>query len=211
MKLYSYFRSSAAYRTRIALNLKGLAFETMSIHLTRDGGNNMRPASAPSIRRGGCRRSRSTPARYCYSRSPSSNISTKCIRIRPSSLRIRLRGRRYGRWRRSSPATSTRSNNTGPLNYLRGTLKADETAIQGWYAHWVTVGFEAVEALLKPGPYAFGDTVTLADICIVPQVANARRFKVPIERFARIVAVDAAANRLAAFDAARPERQPDAE
>jgi maleylpyruvate isomerase len=73
------------------------------------------------------------------------------------------------------------------------------------------VGFEAVEALLRPGPYAFGDQVTLADVCLVPQVANARRFNVPLERFPNIVAVDAACLKLPAFDKARPENQPDKE
>ena len=102
-------------------------------------------------------------------------------------------------------------NNTGPLSYLRRTLKADQSAIQEWYRHWIVTGFEAVEALIRPAPYAFGRHVTVADICIVPQVANARRFNVPLDRFPGIVAVDAAATKLSAFDAARPELQPDAE
>ena len=73
------------------------------------------------------------------------------------------------------------------------------------------MGCEAIEALIEPGPYAFGGNVTLADVFIVPQVTNAHRFKVPLDRFPNIVAVDAALNKLPAFDAARPERQPDAE
>ena len=72
-------------------------------------------------------------------------------------------------------------------------------------------GFEALEALIAPGPYAYGNAVTLADICLVPQVANARRLKVPLEKFPKIVAVDAACRKLPAFDKARPENQPDAE
>jgi glutathione S-transferase len=83
--------------------------------------------------------------------------------------------------------------------------------VEAWYQHWVVTGFQAVEALIRPGPYAFGPQVTLADICLVPQVYNARRFKVPLDRFPGIVAVDAALRELAAFDAARPELQPDAE
>jgi maleylpyruvate isomerase len=211
VKLYSYFRSSAAYRTRIALNLKGLAFETVSIHLTRDGGKQ----HAPGFR-----------AVNPQGRVPALALDTGEVLLQSLAI-IEYLDEMYpdppllpkdpvARAQVRAVAQIIACdihplNNTGPLNYLRGTFKADETAIQGWYAHWVTAGFEAVEALLKPGAYAFGDTITLADICIVPQVANARRFKVPIERFARIVAVDAAASRLAAFDAARPERQPDAE
>ena len=100
---------------------------------------------------------------------------------------------------------------SGPLNYLRHVLKADKAAVEAWYWHWVIAGFEAAEALIRPGPYAFGPRVTVADICLVPQVYNARRFKVPLDRFPGIVAVDAALLELPAFDAARPERQPDAE
>src|SRR5262249_45048712 len=102
-------------------------------------------------------------------------------------------------------------NNVPPLFYLKNELKHDQDAINLWYAHWVTVGFEAVEPLLKPGPYAFGAAVGLADICLVPQVYNARRFNVPLDRFPNIVAVDAACLKLPAFDQARPENQPDAE
>jgi maleylpyruvate isomerase len=73
------------------------------------------------------------------------------------------------------------------------------------------LGFEAIETMIQPGPYSFGREVTLADICLVPQVANARRLKVPLERFPKIVAVDAACLKLSAFDRARAENQPDAE
>jgi maleylpyruvate isomerase len=102
-------------------------------------------------------------------------------------------------------------NNTSPLFYLKNTLKHDQDTINAWYAHWVTVGFEAVETLLRPGPYAFGDKVTIADVCLVPQVANARRFNVPLDKFPRIVAVDAACLKLPAFDKAKPDNQPDKE
>ncbi len=102
-------------------------------------------------------------------------------------------------------------NNTGPLNYLRRNLKADEATINAWYAHWVVAGFEAIEALIKPGPYAFGSEVGLADICLVPQVFNARRFKIPLEAYPKIVAVDTACAKLDAFEKARPENAADAE
>jgi maleylpyruvate isomerase len=102
-------------------------------------------------------------------------------------------------------------NNTSSLNYLRRQFKADESAINAWYAHWITTGFDAVETLINPGPYAFGTQVGLVDICLVPQVYNARRFKVSLERYPKILAVDAACAKLAAFEKARPENQPDAE
>ena len=102
-------------------------------------------------------------------------------------------------------------NNIGPLRYLKNELGQEQSAIDAWYHHWVLAGFEALEALIEPGPYACGDEVTLADLCLVPQVANARRLKVPLDRFPKIVAVDAACLALPAFDRARPENQPDAE
>jgi maleylpyruvate isomerase len=102
-------------------------------------------------------------------------------------------------------------NNLGPLRYLKNVLGHDQIKIDAWYHHWVLMGFDALEAMVQPGPYAFGAEVTLADICLVPQVANARRLKVPLERFPKIVAIDAACAKLPAFDKARPDNQPDAE
>ncbi len=102
-------------------------------------------------------------------------------------------------------------NNTAPLRYLKNELGHDQAKIDAWYHHWVIVGFDALEAMLGPGPYAYGNEVTLADVCLVPQVANARRLKVPLDKYPKIVAVDAACAKLPAFEKARPENQPDAE
>jgi maleylacetoacetate isomerase len=211
VKLYSYFRSSAAFRTRIALNLKGLPYETTSIHLTKGGGRQ----HAPEFR-----------AINPQGRVPALTLSGGEVLIQslaiieyldevhpePPLLPADAVERAHVRALAQVIACDIHPlNNTGPLNYLRHAVKADKAAVQAWYAHWIGIGFEAVEALIAPGPYAFGPNVTLADVCIVPQVANARRFNVPLDRFPKILAVDAAANKLPAFDAARPERQPDAE
>jgi len=102
-------------------------------------------------------------------------------------------------------------NNTSPLRYLKRVMHQEQSAIDAWYHHWVTEGFEALEALVGPGPYCCGSDVTIADICLVPQVYNARRLKVPLDKFPKIVAIDAACLALPAFDRARPENQPDAE
>ena len=102
-------------------------------------------------------------------------------------------------------------NNVGPLRYLKNELGQDQAKIDAWYHHWIVDGFDAMESMIRPAPYAFGSDVTLADICLVPQVYNARRLKVPLDRFPKIVAIDAACAKLAAFDQARPENQPDAE
>jgi maleylacetoacetate isomerase len=101
-------------------------------------------------------------------------------------------------------------NNIGPLNYLRKNLGQSEDAVNAWYHHWVVEGFNAIEPLLRPGPYCFGAQVTIADIFLVPQVYNARRFNVALDKYPKIVAVDAACNKLPAFDKALPEKQPDA-
>ena len=102
-------------------------------------------------------------------------------------------------------------NNTSPLTYLRKQLKQDDAAVNAWYQHWVHAGFDAIEALIPGGTYAFGNQVTLADICLVPQVYNARRFKVDVSKYPKIAAAEAACMKLAAFENAKPENQPDAE
>ncbi len=211
LKLYSYFRSSAAYRTRIALNLKGIAFETVPVHLTRGGGQQHTPefqAVNPQKR---------VPALAL----DSGEVLLQSLAIidyldevypDPPLLPKDPIERAHVRAVAQIIACDIHPlNNVSPLGYLRHVLKADQSAIQEWYRHWIVAGFEAIEALIKPGPHAFGRDVTIADICIVPQVANARRFDVPLDRFPGIVAIDAAAAKLSAFAAARPDLQPDAE
>ena len=211
MTLYSYFRSSAAYRARIALNLKGLAYDTVAIHLTRDGGEQSSPAF----------RAVNPQMRVPVLKLPNGETLLQSLAIieyldelqpQPRLLPDNAAQRAHVRAVAQIIACDIHPlNNTSSLNYLRRTLKADEAAINAWYAHWVVAGFDAVEALLAPGPYAFGGTVGLADICLVPQVYNARRFKIPLERYPKIVAVDAACAKLVAFEKARPDNQPDAE
>jgi len=211
VKLYSYFRSSAAYRARIALNLKGLPYEMASIHLTRGGGQ----------QHGAAFRAVNPQRRVPALAHDNGDMLIQSLAIieyldethpEPPLLPADPAARAHVRALAQVIACDIHPlNNTSPLFYLKNTLKQDQDTINTWYVHWVTVGFEAVEALLRPGPYAFGDKVTLADVCLVPQVANARRFNVPLDRFPKIVAVDAACLKLPAFDKARPENQPDKE
>jgi len=211
VKLYSYFRSSAAYRVRIALNLKGIAYETVSVHLVKDGGHNKRPefrAVNPQMR---------VPVFV----TPGGEHLLQSLAIieyldetqpEPPLLPKDPIGRAKARALADLIACDIHPlNNTSPLRYLKHAMGQEQGAIDAWYHHWVITGFEALEALIEPGPYACGKAVTIADLCLVPQVANARRLKVPLEKFPKIVAVDAACMALPAFDRARPENQPDAE
>jgi maleylacetoacetate isomerase len=101
-------------------------------------------------------------------------------------------------------------NNVGPLRYLKHTLKHEQAEIDAWYVHWIREGFEALEALLAPGHYACGAKVTLADVYLVPQVFNARRFNVTVEDYPKIAAAAAACAEIDAFRRAAPENQADA-
>jgi maleylacetoacetate isomerase len=211
MKLYSYFRSSAAYRARIALNLKGLAYETVPVNLVKDGGHQFRPefkAINPQSR---------VPALAL----DNGEVLTQSLAIidyldethpePPFLPRDPLERAKVRAVAQTIACDIHPLNNTGPLRYLKSTMGQEQSAIDAWYRNWIHLGFEAIEPALRPGPYAFGAAVTLADIFLVPQVTNARRFKVPIDHFPKILAVDAACLKLSAFDKARPENQPDAE
>jgi maleylpyruvate isomerase len=211
VKLYSYFRSSAAYRVRIALNLKGIAYETAPIHLVKEGGHNRRPefrAINPQMR---------VPVLV----TPKGDVLIQSLAIieyleeiapEPALLPKDPVARAKSRALAELIACDIHPlNNIGPLRYLKNQMSQEQSAIDTWYHHWVIAGFEALEMLMGPGPYVCGDQVTVADLCLVPQVYNARRLKVPLEKFPKIVAADAACQALAAFDRARPENQPDTE
>jgi maleylacetoacetate isomerase len=102
-------------------------------------------------------------------------------------------------------------NNLATLAYLKGPLGHSQAEADAWYRHWIVEGFRALEQMIEPGPFCFGAAPGLADICLVPQLFNARRFSVPLDAFPRLLAAEAAASALEAFAAAHPAAQPDAE
>ena len=211
MQLYTYFRSSAAYRVRIALNVKGLSAEMVPIHLQKEGGLNKKPEY----------RAVNPQMRVPTLRLDSGELLTQSLAIieyldevhrdPPLLPRDPVERAKVRALAQLIACDIHPLNNVSPLRYLKNELGQDQAKIDRWYHHWVLEGFDAMEAMVRGAPYAFGSAVTLADICLVPQVYNARRLKVPLDRFSRLVAIDAACAKLAAFERARPENQPDAE
>jgi maleylacetoacetate isomerase len=211
VQLYTFSRSSAAYRARIALNLKGLTYEPISIHLQKEGGLNRKPEY----------RAINPLMRVPVLRLDSGELLTQSLAIieyldethpQPPLLpRDALKRAQVRAMAQLIACDIHPLNNTSPLRYLKNELGQDQARIDTWYHHWILEGFAALETMVAATPYAAGAELTLADICVVPQVANARRLKVPLDPFPKIVAIDAACGKLDAFIKARPDNQPDAE
>jgi maleylacetoacetate isomerase len=203
--LFDYSRSSAGYRVRIALNLKGLAYERVPVNLLK---------------------SEQREADY-RSRNPQGLVPTfehEGRRITQSLAIIDYLERRVPEPRLVPEDPADRAhvmgmalliacdvhplNNLRVLKYLTGPLEQEEEAKNQWIAHWVGEGFAALESIAadRAGRFLFGDSPTLADICLVPQMFNARRFNVPLDDYPLLVRADAEANGLEAFAAAHPDR-----
>jgi maleylpyruvate isomerase len=214
LKLYSYFRSSAAYRVRIALNLKGLAYEYVPIHLVRDGGQQLKPEYRAV-----------NPDGIVPTLVDGDDVLTQSLAIieyleethpEPPLLPRAPADRAFVRSIALAVACEIHPlDNLRVLKYLKHKVKAPDEVKDAWYAHWVESGFEALEKRLaadkRVGALCFGDTPTVADLCLVPQVFNARRFKIDLGRFPTIERIADHADTLDAFQRAAPAQQPDAE
>jgi len=213
MKLYDYFRSSAAYRVRIALNLKRLAPERAFVHLRRGA---QRADEYLEVNPQGLVPSLVTDA---------GDILTQSLAIiewldetyrEPPLMPPDAAGRARVRSFALSIACDIHPlNNLRVLNYLTGTLGASGDQRDGWYRYWCDVGFEALETRLArdaaTGAFCHGDTPTLADVCLVPQLANSRRVSLDLSPYPTLLRIEAACAALPAFANAAPAKQPDAE
>ena len=205
--LYSYWRSTAAYRVRLALNLKGLDYKTITVDLT-DAEHRREDYAArnpqmlvPFLEDGSIGVAQSLAIlEYLEETAPEPPLY-------PEDPAERARVRAFA----AAIACDVHPlNNLRVLNYLKGPLAADGDAVSKWYGHWIHEAFHALEKICSDGDYVFGDTVTAADVCLVPQIYNARRFNIDLAPFPKLVAVDARCLELPAFATAVPEKQPDA-
>lgn len=208
--LYGYFRSSAAYRVRIALNLKGLAYRQAPVSLLKAEQRSadflaLNPQGlVPALLDGDVLLTQSLAiCEYLDEAYPDT------VALMPAEPVLRARVRALAQ---AIACDIHPVNNLRILNYLKTELDQDEAARHAWYRHWVNEGFAALEVQLaaESGPYCFGERVTLADVCLLPQVFNAQRFEVDMAAYPRLAAIAAALATLPAFADAHPARQPDA-
>lgn len=214
MKLYTFFRSSAAFRVRIALNLKGLKHELRPVHLLKNGGEqhgesykHLNPQQlVPTLVSDGRPITQSLAiVEYLNEIAPEPPLLPK-----EAVARARVRQLALAVACDIHPLPNLRV-----VQYLKQRLGADEGAVLAWQRHWMAEGFAALEAQLSgdaaTGAFCHGNDPTLADICLVPQLFNGRRWKLDMTPYPTLLRIEETAYKLAAFAAARPENQPDAE
>jgi maleylacetoacetate isomerase len=204
--LYDYYRSSAAYRVRIALNLKGVQYQSRPVNLREsqqksDDYRALNPQGfVPVLEMEGVRLTQSMAIMgYLDQRIPTTPLLPAAADARSHVLALAL----------TVACDIHPLNNLRVLKYLKDELGVEQDARDDWYRHWVAEGLTALEGLSAPrsGKFLFGDNPTMADICLVPQLYNARRFDVPLEGYPTLLRADENASKLEAFAAAHPDRQ----
>ncbi|MCG8506789.1 MAG: maleylacetoacetate isomerase [Sphingomonadales bacterium] len=212
MRLYTYFRSSAAYRLRIALNLKGIDWQPVSVNLAA---GEQRGSDYLAVNVQGLVPALEIEGGETLAQSVALLEYLEETHPEPPLLPAGAVDRARVRAMVGLIACDIHPlNNLRILKYLKDPLGADQEAVDIWYRRWIARGFEALEQLVAqygtPDGYCFGETVTLADVLLVPQVYNARRFETDLTPYPRLVEVDARLQALDAFADAVPEVQPDA-
>ena len=204
--LHDYYRSSAAYRVRIALNLKGVEYDSRTVNLV-DG--EQRTAGYRALNPQGF-----VPMLEIDDHRLTQSLAIiaylEATRSDPPLLPADPADQAHVRAMALTVACDIHPlNNLRVLKYLSGPLQQEQAARDKWYEHWVSEGFEALEAMAtqRAGAFLFGNSPTLADVCLVPQMYNARRFDVPLEAYPTLVRADASACALPAFAAAHPDKQ----
>lgn len=212
LKLYTYFRSSASFRVRIALNFKGLAYEPALVNLAKREHHEaayrgVNPQGlVPALEDEGKRLIQSLAImEYLEERHPE-----------PPLLPTDPLDRAYVRALAGIVACEIHPlNNPRTLNHVRKTYGVDEAGIKAWYRHWIADGFGMIEGFLasegKSGTYCLGERVSMADCCLVPQVFNAKRYDCDLTPYPAAMRIFEACMKLPAFDAAQPTKQPDAQ
>jgi maleylacetoacetate isomerase len=211
MKLYTFFRSSAAFRVRIALNYKGLAWEPAAVslpkaeHATPEFRGINPLGLVPALEDGG----------QVLSQSLAIMEYLDEVHPGPKLLPADPLDRAYVRAFAQIVACEIHPlNNLRTLKYVRRTYKLDEAGVNGWYRHWIAEGFAMMESFLvanaKSGRYVLRDQVSMADCCLVPQVFNAQRYDCDLAPYPNVMRIFQECMKLEAFDAAQPLRQPDA-
>ncbi|MEO7326892.1 MAG: maleylacetoacetate isomerase [Dokdonella sp.] len=213
LTLYDYWRSSACYRVRIALNVKGLRYTLKPVHLLNNGGEQhsadyrqVNPQEVVPALVDGARVIRQSLAIIEYLDEVKPDVP-----LLPSAARDRA----HVRGMALLVACDIHPlNNLRVIKYLENQLALDQTAREAWMRHWIEEGFRALEAMLADdlatGAYCHGEAPTMADACLIPQVYSAKRFNVDMTPYPTIVRINEQCLSLPAFDAARPEKQPDA-
>ncbi len=211
MKLYGYWRSSAAYRVRIALNLKQLDCELISVHLVKDGGQQHSESYkslnanelVPTLVDGDLTLNQSMAILdYLEQQYPD-------VALMPVNVQDNVKAKALAL---DIACDIHPLNNLRVLQYLAGPLGQTDEVKTNWYKHWVEVGFASLEKTLAKtaGDYCYGNNITWADICLVPQVYNAERFNVDMTSFPKIVEITNRCRENKAFHDAAPEQQADA-
>ena len=213
MRLFTYFRSSAAYRVRIALNLKGLLYESVPVHLIKSGGEQRLPdflavnpqGLIPVLVDGDAVVSQSLAImEYLEETHPD-------VPLLPAGPVDRAQVRAMCQL---IACDVHPLNNLRVLQYLKNNMGQDEVSVATWYRHWIDEGFAALETLVqrysRSGEVCFGERISMADACLVPQMYNARRFDNDLTPYPGLCAVSARLESLPAFKQAAPENQADA-